>query len=548
MVSFLQVPAPRGELGEIEYAAAELERTAAGIADGATGLGQTWVTVDADWLGRAADTYARQTLRAQDTLTSVSMLHGDAARTLQRYAEEWDRAQRASEQGMADIADAVGGYASAAGDAVHHIVSRLRPLLDSPVGDLLSLVPGVGAIIDRLLSWTAPLATPETYTLVEDRVEPVDAEDVLEEVQSGLDWGISRLLEGIEAVADLAGDIVAEAIDLFHRVERALADAVAEAQRLVREALEALFAAGVAAAAELSRLAVEVHRFGRTAVTSTVHFLTDVGGTAAGATVTAATRLQQVMPLGPWTELWPARRRIPEDRVEALDDAAFDRLLSDRDHQLRVGATMRLSDWAYDREYGRPHGMEGWGRLRKVDGRDGFAASVFEGPEGEVVVAYRGTEPADLRDWGVDILNGFNLPTSQGAQAIELAREVIANHPDRDVQFTGHSLGGSLASIASLATGRPATTFNAAGVGDSNYLLAMAAGGKGKSQEQITNFHSGNDAVTMFQAVPDPVHPAAGAQVEVPSNTDSMVEAHGMVTLHAGFATMGLSQLDERWP
>ncbi len=55
-----------------------------------------------------------------------------------------------------------------------------------------------------------------------------------------------------------------------------------------------------------------------------------------------------------------------------------------------------------------------------------------------------------------------------------LVQSVGADH----VSFTGHSLGGRLAAVSSVATGCPAVTFDAAGV--SNSELAVALGAKGQ--------------------------------------------------------------------
>lgn len=547
MASFLEVPAPRGDLAEMQHAVAELDRTAGAISDGADLLDRVETEIGADWLGKAADAYALQSLSARDALVSVSTLHDDTARTVQRYADQWQLTHQASEQGLVDISDALGTYATESGEAVGYIVGRLEPLLDGAVGDLLSFVPGVGEVIDRLLSWSAPVLVPSLHVVTEDRVDLVSSEDVLATVQSGVDWGISRLLDGIEAVADLVGDLVGEAIGLFHQVEAALADAIAAAQRMVAEAMEALFEAGVEAAAALSRLALDVYTFGQAAVNATVALMVGIGANAVETTIDAATAVQEAMGLvvDEALDLWVAERRISADRADELDDAATARLWTDPAYQLHVDGRLRMSSWAYGGD--RPRGLDGWDEVRVVEGTDGFAASVLEGPDGQVVVAYRGTEMTHLDDWGTDVVNGVNLSTAQGEQALDLAQEAIDTYGAENVQFTGHSLGGGLAAMAGLATGRPTTTFNAAGVGDDNYELAMDAGGRGKSQEQITNFYTGTDILTTGQDIPDPVHPAAGAQVLIESNTANPIEAHKTKAIFESIQAQGYKQLDEEW-
>lgn len=100
---------------------------------------------------------------------------------------------------------------------------------------------------------------------------------------------------------------------------------------------------------------------------------------------------------------------------------------------------------------------------------EGFDAAIYQNEQGQYVVAYRGTD-----DWGIsqsgdaddNALQGLGFESGQYSDAVALAEAARQAFGDGNVAFTGHSLGGGLASAASLATGVPGVTFNAAGLSD----------------------------------------------------------------------------------
>lgn len=105
-----------------------------------------------------------------------------------------------------------------------------------------------------------------------------------------------------------------------------------------------------------------------------------------------------------------------------------------------------------------------------------FRASVYKRVNNgrtEYVMAFRGTQTSE--DWMENLAQGTGQvgsgqsnPTKNQsyARAKKLATKLSVNARtvDADVSFTGHSLGGGMASAASAVTGRPAATFNAAGL------------------------------------------------------------------------------------
>lgn len=93
----------------------------------------------------------------------------------------------------------------------------------------------------------------------------------------------------------------------------------------------------------------------------------------------------------------------------------------------------------------------------------GFLASLSGGDGGPYLLAFAGTSPTSLANWRANIAQAFGLGSSQYDQAINLAGDVW-QRTGGNVIFTGHSLGGGLASAAAYATGGRAITFNAAGL------------------------------------------------------------------------------------
>mgnify|MGYP000870269132 CR=1 FL=1 len=175
------------------------------------------------------------------------------------------------------------------------------------------------------------------------------------------------------------------------------------------------------------------------------------------------------------------------------------------------------------------------------DPGSGFHATVLRDPSGNYVVSFRGSEDlfklGNSPDRNEDAIGTVAL-TRQGELAGLLALNVKNFAGADHVAFTGHSLGGRLASVASLATGAPAVTFNAAGLGDEEAMYAMVASGKDVSlfdyvgrgfglgsiaqqmtdaerSGQITNYRTTLDPLTALQQSL-PVPKAAGHQTTVP--------------------------------
>jgi hypothetical protein len=101
-----------------------------------------------------------------------------------------------------------------------------------------------------------------------------------------------------------------------------------------------------------------------------------------------------------------------------------------------------------------------------------FRARVYvkgAGADAQYVVAFRGTTSAG--DWRTNTRQGAGLSSDHYTRALHIGSR-LALAGNANVTVTGHSLGGGLASAAAIAGGRPAATFNAAGL--SNATIRQA--------------------------------------------------------------------------
>ena len=94
------------------------------------------------------------------------------------------------------------------------------------------------------------------------------------------------------------------------------------------------------------------------------------------------------------------------------------------------------------------------------DTASGFSAGYYLNSQGnEVVISYTGTnDVVDPVNWA----SGMGLPMPQIFEAVAYYFIVKAAHPTANITFTGHSLGGGLASMMSVFFDKPATVFDQA--------------------------------------------------------------------------------------
>ncbi len=160
------------------------------------------------------------------------------------------------------------------------------------------------------------------------------------------------------------------------------------------------------------------------------------------------------------------------------------------------------------------------------DGRNGFRVVAWEHPSGRAVIGFEGTD--DKADIVTDVANGLSIPTGQYASAIDIAEWAVEKYGTENVEFTGHSLGGGLAALAAYATGRPATTFNAAGVSGLSYAInaVLSWNSPIANSPSIQNYFVGGEGLSGFQNWTVASN-ASGVQIPLP----------GILTLGVGPGT-----------
>lgn len=552
--SWLEVPTPGGDLAAMREAERTLDLHAQRVLDESVELDRIAQTVSADWVGETAETFAVRVAAARVAIDGVSNTHREASRVVGSYCDEWEIARDASVTAHGDIEDAFSAFVRDGRARAQTLASSIRAGIESLddsvediplVGGLLS--KGTGAVtdgmgwlaeelIERLLSWNPTTPVPGFRPILDDEAIVATASSIASSISSAAEWSIDRLLDGIDQVIDFIGGAIEGAVAALRAVGDALVDGIEAGLRHAKQAMDALLALGaqvaVTVATVVTQTSLIVFDALSDAFVASIDFLISIGKSIAevidvlmdiGVTVIGV-----LVILARYKYGGPAEPRV--ENPDQLDSAAYRRWQREAGYQDSVKIRHQLADLAYgvDGKTIPP----GWNVVQEYNGPDGFSATVFRNPQtGEVVVAYRGTNPEELGDIREDSLNAAGFPTSQGRQAMNLA-EQIENDPrftGDDISYTGHSLGGSLASTASLDTGRPATTFNAAGVGAGNHQSAIDAGGDGRSEEQIVNFHTNIDILTEAQDG-FKVQPASGAQISVGSTSTSPVDSHSLDT------------------
>ncbi|MDO4248224.1 MAG: calcium-binding protein, partial [Neisseria sp.] len=94
------------------------------------------------------------------------------------------------------------------------------------------------------------------------------------------------------------------------------------------------------------------------------------------------------------------------------------------------------------------------------DPETGFSAGVYK-KGNQVVIAFTGTNEQLIKDFAVaNVPAGLGLSSAQITRSAELVLETISKYPDAELSFTGHSLGGGLASLMAVFFDKKATVFD----------------------------------------------------------------------------------------
>jgi len=126
-----------------------------------------------------------------------------------------------------------------------------------------------------------------------------------------------------------------------------------------------------------------------------------------------------------------------------------------------------------------------------------FRSAVFVNEKNpkDVLIAFKGTNPTSLDDWKNNAQQGLGKDSFYYQQAGRISQRAAAS--GADVAYTGHSLGGGLASYAARLTGADATTFNSASLSENT--LAGIGRPKGGTIDAVSVkgdiLTAGNEAV-----------------------------------------------------
>jgi len=109
-------------------------------------------------------------------------------------------------------------------------------------------------------------------------------------------------------------------------------------------------------------------------------------------------------------------------------------------------AALQASLQAYEKPEARKHGVLGYAHLDPALSNDEHAVYVNPATK-QVMIAYRGTDPAQLKDLQADVHIGLgtHAHSARFKRALATYDAVKAKYGNDTIKVTGHSLGGTLA-------------------------------------------------------------------------------------------------------
>ena len=180
---------------------------------------------------------------------------------------------------------------------------------------------------------------------------------------------------------------------------------------------------------------------------------------------------------------------------------------------------------------------------------DGFSAALFMNESNEAVLSFCGSRPINLdniasktwdliMDWVVNdfAVEVFDMYGPQVNNAIYTYIEALMENPT-DIKFTGHSLGGALADIASAYSGYEAISFNAISALDvayTDYPREMSRAFTGVDEWNITDHTNEHDILAgMYEEMVDSTRPPI-KPYQSHKNTGSatdLIANHGLTSI-----------------
>ncbi|MDH4321347.1 MAG: hypothetical protein OEV73_07585 [Desulfobulbaceae bacterium] len=180
-----------------------------------------------------------------------------------------------------------------------------------------------------------------------------------------------------------------------------------------------------------------------------------------------------------------------------------------------------------------------WSQIGYIPGGglNGFTAGAYKNGT-DIVIAFKGTDTSlsglinaagTVADVTADLALGAGFGSTQLFQAALFYQQVKSANPDANITFTGHSLGGGLASIMSVWFNRAATTFDEAPfeVSALNPLLMAAVSGY-----LGLNGYADSDFLSFIFSYPVTY---GGREAQV---TNNFVKGEALETLRAAWPTV----------
>jgi len=129
----------------------------------------------------------------------------------------------------------------------------------------------------------------------------------------------------------------------------------------------------------------------------------------------------------------------------------------------------------------------------------GFNAQLYRDPRAnKYILVFRGTDNVG-DDWTANKQQSKGKKSRQYGLAIQLARDVRHLTKGSELEFSGHSLGGGLATVAAFETAGQATVFNAAAVQSKTADLYNLTDKYNAPDQHINHIHTKSDPLTRIQ-------------------------------------------------
>jgi hypothetical protein len=151
----------------------------------------------------------------------------------------------------------------------------------------------------------------------------------------------------------------------------------------------------------------------------------------------------------------------------------------------------------------------------------GFRAIVLEWGSTRIV-SYAGTEMTSIRDWGNNAMQQVVGISPQYSSA----QRVAIREGNSNTVLVGHSLGGGLASYASLATNVPAATINPAPLHLAGQLGTRIAGGNLFGRANVVNYVARGGEVLDLLDMGSPTVNRVGRDIYIDSTSGNPIGKH----------------------